>query len=99
MRTYTLTHTHDVWGNAQDGWEVNNQYIVCDDLVIAEDASQYDVMQALKRMGFLAKHVRLNMLDFLIWDIDMIEICIRRNGKPLCYLTSDSIASHKVGEA
>ena len=89
MKTYTLIHTHDVWGNARDGWEVNDQYTVCDDLVITEDATQYDVMQALKRMGFLAKHVRLNMLDFSIWDIDMIEICLRRNGMPLFYLTSN----------
>ena len=89
MGIYTLVHTYDVWGNAQDGWEVNNQYIVHDDLVITEDATQHDVMQALKRVGFLARHVQLNMLDFMEWGADMIKICDRRNGKPLCYLTAN----------
>ncbi len=90
MGTYTLVHTYDVRGNARDGWEVNNKYIVCDGLVIAEDATQHDVMQGRKRVGFLARHVQLNMLDFTAWDDDFIEICDRRNGKPLCYLTSNS---------
>ncbi len=90
MKTYTLVHMHDVWGSARDGWDVNNQYTVCDDLVIAEDATQHDVMQGLKRVGFLAKHVRRNMLEFTVWDDDFIEICYRRNGKPLCYLTANS---------
>ena len=95
---YALIYYYDVWGNARDGWEVNDQRLVCDDLVITEDASQYDVMQALKRMGFLAKHVRLNMLEFSVWDADMIEICLRRDGRPLCYLTSGPLANHEAGE-
>ena len=29
---YTLINYFDVWGNAADGFEVNNQCIECDDL-------------------------------------------------------------------
>ena len=83
---FELIDYYDVWGNSADGWEVNNLATVARDIVITDDATQRDIMECLKRIGYFAKHVRLNMLDFSMWETDMIEISRRRDGQPLCSL-------------
>ena len=46
MTTWTIIDYFDVWGNAEDGWEVNNQCEICNDLNITDDAGEmYDTEQ------------------------------------------------------
>ena len=70
--TFTLTNYFDVWGNAKDGWEVNNQCIEADDLVIADDASPKEICQGLKRINMLATS-DMRRLEVVDWG-DMIEV-------------------------
>ena len=86
MDTWTVA-TLDVWGNEKDGWDVNNVYKYCDDLVIADDADEHDIMQALKRMGLLKKACQLRWLDIDWCDDTMIEINQAKNGYPLFQIT------------
>ena len=69
---YELINYFDVWGNAEDGWEVNNQCVEFRDLIITEDASDKDILNYLVDIGFLAtSDMRKLLVDN---NGDMIEI-------------------------
>ena len=81
---YELINYFDVWGNAEDGWEVNNQCIEFRDLVITEDASDKDILNYLVDIGFLATS---DMRKLLVDNSgDMIEIFEKKSMKPICGL-------------
>ena len=63
---YTLINYFDVWGNAADGFEVNNQCIECDDLFIDDSATNKDVVVYLKKAGYLLTDDlrRVSVVDF-----------------------------------
>ena len=69
----------DSWFDGE-GWTANNQYHVMD-CIVADDITQRQVMQGLKRLGLLKKHCRLNMLSIMI-DESMITID-KANGEQL----------------
>lgn len=79
---YELINYFDVWGNKQDGYEVNNLCTEERDIYLGEDASDMDLLKFLKRIGFLKKHVRLNMLciEDLGGQIEISDI----HGMPIC---------------
>lgn len=72
----------DVWGNAKDGFEVNN---MCSEgeWDIEEPRTNKDVLQFLKRIGFLKNHVRMNMINFIDAYCDHWEIEDKK-GRPIC---------------
>ena len=53
MDRWRLINYFDVWGNEKDGYEVNNQCVEFDDLYIADDATDKDILNYLKDTGFL----------------------------------------------
>ena len=83
MRTYTLINYFDVWGNQDDGYEVNNQCVEFDDLVITDDATDKDILNYLasEPVNFLTtsdmRRVRLENLG------DAMEIYAVKGHKPL----------------
>lgn len=84
MKTYRIVNYFDVWGNEKDGWEVNN---VCQHGEYVEREAFNDraeMLAWLKNMDFLAKYVRLNMLEIEWLDDDFIEISRKANGCPVC---------------
>lgn len=85
VHTYELINQFDVWGNACEGWEVNNQ---CSEgrLEITNDASDLDLIRALKQMGFFKKTLRRNMLT-IDGDTDIIIFDQRKDGMPICHLS------------
>lgn len=54
VNKYSLINYFDVWGSKKDGWEVNNQCVEVDDLVITDDATEKDILEYLVSIGFLA---------------------------------------------
>jgi NADH/NAD ratio-sensing transcriptional regulator Rex len=81
---FELINYFDVWGNKKDGYEVNN---LCSEgeIELKEDATHKDMIKAMKEHGFLAKHVRSNMID--VWDDgEMVEFYVKRDQRPLCRL-------------
>ncbi len=80
-----LVNYFDVWGNAKDGWEVNNQCIEWDD-VWTKDLDNRTLLKILKDTGFLQKHVRTNQLIFEWLGPECCEILTRRDGYPLAML-------------
>lgn len=53
MTTYSLYDYFDVWGNPEDGYEVNNLCLLCDDLYIADDSTESEIIDYLISEGFL----------------------------------------------
>lgn len=82
MNKYTLVNYFDVWGNAKDGWEVNNLCNETTGITITDDASEKDVLNYLKLIGFLTtsdrRQVRVDMTDG-----DMMEIYAVKDNYPL----------------
>ena len=52
MSRYRLINYTDVWGNDKEGYEINDQCIESNDLIISEDASNKDILKYLKKIGF-----------------------------------------------
>ena len=76
----------DVWGNARDGYEVNNlrEHSIID---FSGDDWPDDsaILAALKRIGYIKKTVRRNSVRFDEGCVDMVGIT-DRNGRPICRL-------------
>lgn len=84
--TWTLFDYFDVWGNAEDGWEVNDQSMEFDDLYIADDATDEELIAYLKSINYLSEYVQLGK-DVVIEDNgDMIEIFKADDLMPICRL-------------
>ena len=81
---YKLINYFDVWGNEEDGWEVNNQCVEFDDIFITEEATDQDLLDYLYKVEFF------NTKDadkFYIEDSgDFIEFFEKETMKPLCSL-------------
>jgi len=81
MNTYTLINYFDVWGNEVDGYEVNNQCVEAKDIVIADDATDADIINYLQLAGYL------NTNDASLFNIEdnggFIEIFAKETGMPL----------------
>ena len=52
MSKYRLINYTDVWGNNKDGYEVNNQCVEFDDLIISDTATNKDILTYLYKIGF-----------------------------------------------
>ncbi len=81
MDTWTLINYFDVWGNAEDGYEVNNQCVEAEDIVITDDATDEAIINYLQLAGYL------NTNEMSLFEVDcngdFIEICARETGMPL----------------
>ena len=79
---YRLINYFDVWGNAREGYEVNN---LCEDgiLYFPDYPSKAEILKKLKAIGWIKKTVRMaSIVDTDVGDADFIEYDDRR-GMPL----------------
>ena len=81
VKKYSLINYFDVWGNKKDGYEINNQCVEFDDLVIADDATPKEICTYLKSIKMLTTD-DMRKLDVIDWG-SLIEIYERKSGKPL----------------
>ena len=79
---YKLIDYFDVWGNATDGWEVNDLTTVEDDIVITEDSTDEEIIDFLVRIDYLKPEVK-ELVYLESYDNEMIEIIARENDYPL----------------
>lgn len=71
---------YDVWGNAEDGWEINDRseltdYLFSGRLLELKDESDYTLLEALKKRGWLKSRTRIEDLKI---DGDEISILINQ---------------------
>lgn len=80
---YRLVDYFDVWGNEEDGFEVNNLCVVEEvKIELDEDSTHQNIIDILKEQNYLKQTVKLS--DFDVWDdFEMIEFSDVNNGMPL----------------
>lgn len=81
---YRLIDYFDVWGNEKDGYEVNNQCILFDDLHMSQDITDQEILDYLKSIGYL-NTAEIEKF-YIISDCDYIELFQADNMYPLCRL-------------
>ena len=62
---YYDLYIYDVWGNPNDGFEVNDVYLNEKDIVISEDSlkTNKSLIQALKQLNLIEKGIRSNSIQ------------------------------------
>lgn len=89
MATYALINYFDVWGNAEDGYEVNNQCIEAEDVIITEDATDQDIIDYLFNNEYIIDD------DVNLYEIedngDFIEIYVKETMMPLYSLRKNEV--------
>lgn len=85
MGKYELINYFDVWGNAKDGWEVNNQCVEFDDLVITDDATEKDILNYLVSIKFLTTSDR-RRVRIEEYGAEMMEIYEVKGHRPIASL-------------
>jgi hypothetical protein len=81
--TYRVVNYFDVWGNEQDGWEVNN---LCEEgyITVKDYTNVEEIVKALQNMErpFLNEQASAEALEVMN-DYEFIEFYEKRNGCPL----------------
>lgn len=85
---YELVDYFDVWGNEEDGWEVNDQTVWdgADDIYMSADTTDTELIDYLKSIRYLDDNVKESDL-YIDWgDGDFIEIFKADDMMPICCL-------------
>lgn len=72
--TYEVINYTDVWGNTDDGYEVNNSCVEETDMFIRDDAEDGDIIQMMVEIGYLANTAILDENVLLVNNGDSYEI-------------------------
>nr|DAN68017.1 MAG TPA: hypothetical protein [Caudoviricetes sp.] len=86
---YRLINYFDVWGNEEDGYEVNDLCVEETGIFIADDSTDQEVLNLLVRIGFLTTDDPEKVC--VINNGDMIEIESVEDGCPLGRLEREFI--------
>lgn len=81
--TIYSVHGLDVWGNAREGFEVNDVYPSRGKVAIYDDATYSEVVQALKKEGFIDPKVRFKSVTVDGETGFTLYIGEARTGKPV----------------
>ena len=82
MSKYTLVNYFDVWGNEEEGYEINNLCNEAEGITITDDASEKDILKYLVQIGFLTTSDRRKVrIDTTDWD--MMEIYAVKGNYPI----------------
>lgn len=60
--TYNV-HPLDVWGNARDGWQVNDIYPSDGTIEVPEDATNKEIVTALKKEGLIKPNIHASSIE------------------------------------
>ncbi len=86
--SYTLW-SYDVWGNAEDGYDVNNRSAYCRDLEIETPigfASNGQILDALIGCGYFRQDVTLMKIEITDDTGTYIDIVDVKDARPICGL-------------
>ena len=78
---WQLIDYFDVWGNANDGWDVNDCRVVEENIWLDNSVTNKEILKYLEKIGYLNTS---DMRKLVVEDIgDIIEINQRKGNKPL----------------
>lgn len=85
-----IIHHFDVWGNAKDGYEVNNQCRVGYIKIIGKNAADWPskaaILRALKRLGQLKPSIRVNSIEWNNAYMDAVGLN-EKDGRPAYFIS------------
>jgi len=79
----------DVWGNEEDGYEVNQEF-KAGKIEIPAMLDDADLVKLLKKEGFLKETVRANQIEVESSGLGFIEIKEKKTGEPVYFLYGPS---------
>lgn len=82
VNKYKLIDYFDVWENATDGWEVNNLCEIEDDIILAEDTTDEEIIDFLIMINYLESEAK-EQVHLESQDNEMIEIVQTKDDYPL----------------
>ena len=82
MSKYKLIDYFDVWGNAEEGYEVNNLCTAIEEVEIPLDAVAEDIIRILKEVNYLHEEAETALFE-VVGDGEMIEIFRESDMYPL----------------
>lgn len=82
--TYDIIDHYDVWGNEEDGWEVNDS-MHKGTVVIPDNADKEQVIQALQAENIFSNLASLRTV-VIVWVDQCIQLDEASTGKPLLTL-------------
>ena len=85
---YIVTNYFDVWGNEQDGYDVNDSCIENTRLFITPDTTDSDIVQMMVELGYLKDTAVLGETVFITDTGDRMEL-EGTGGYPLFGLSPD----------
>ena len=81
---YDLIDYFDVWGNEEDGWEVNNLGPIEEKIWISDDTTEEELFNYLKdTIGYFNRNTKFSDVEIQWDDPDFIEIFQASDGYPL----------------
>ena len=80
---YDLINYFDVWGNEEDGFEVNDQSIFMRNVVVSDSANDTELVELVKSLGFFNDTACTRSIEVIDWG-HMIEFQERKTSMPLC---------------
>jgi len=84
---FDLIDYFDVWGNEEDGWEVNDQTVVEEKIWISDDTTEEELFNYLKdTVGYFNRNTKFSDVEIQWDDPDFIEIFQASDGCPVCSL-------------
>lgn len=84
---FDLIDYFDVWGNEEDGWEVNDQAVVEEKIWISDDITEEELFNYLKdTVGYFNRNTKFSDVEIQWYDPDFIEIFQAKDGCPVCSL-------------
>lgn len=77
---------YDVWGNEEEGFEVNGSYTTGYEIEISDTASDKEIIDALKEIEFLSNKCNENTVDIDGETEFSLYLEWSKNSYPLCEL-------------
>lgn len=86
MTKWVLIDYFDVWGNEEDGWDVNNLTKIDLDISLSENYTHAEVIDILKEKGYLTLSASLENIEIVDNYENFIEFFVKSDGQPFCRL-------------
>lgn len=83
-----LINQLDVWGNEEDGFEINDVYGLVGVLEVADDCTDQDIIDALISQDFIYPG-QYEIDDFFNSEYFFANLVMKHNGKPLLQLKEE----------
>lgn len=81
IRKFDLYDYFDVYGNQEDGWEINNLICIKKGINVSDDATDDEIIDYMIKIGWLDEDARDKV--YIIDQGELLEFNVKENDMPL----------------